>query len=70
MKINAVLMKEPDDTAVIGDVDAFINYLERGYALQDWRLLHKRAEKEIEREWGLPALTSWDIGACHMTESR
>ena len=69
MKMNTVLIKEPDDTAVIGDVDAFMTYLERGYALQDWRLLHKRALREIEREWGLPALISSDVESMRIPES-
>ncbi|MBM3225975.1 MAG: hypothetical protein FJZ47_19565 [Candidatus Tectomicrobia bacterium] len=32
----AELAINPEDTAVIGDVDAFIAYLESGQAMRDW----------------------------------
>ena len=30
------LIIEPEDTTVVGDVDAFIAYVENGQALRDW----------------------------------
>jgi hypothetical protein len=32
----AELAIAPEDTAIIGDVDAFIAYLENGQAMRDW----------------------------------
>lgn len=31
------LLDDPNDTAVIGDLDAFIDYVESGLAWYDWR---------------------------------
>ena len=39
---------EPNDTAVVGDLDAFMHYLENGQALQDWHALCQTACKELE----------------------
>jgi hypothetical protein len=32
----AILAIEPEDTTVVGDIEAFIEYVENGQALQDW----------------------------------
>ena len=34
---------EPNDTAVVGDLDAFMTYVETGQALQDWNALRQTA---------------------------
>lgn len=39
---------EPNETTVVGDLDAFMNYLENGQALQDWYALRQTACKELE----------------------
>jgi hypothetical protein len=42
------LAEIPEETAVIGDVDAFIKYLESGQALQDWNERIAQRLKELE----------------------
>jgi hypothetical protein len=42
------LIDEPDNTAVIGDLDAFMAYVESGQAWQDWRTLQEAARKELD----------------------
>ena len=37
------------DTTIVGDVDAFIDYVESGQALHDWQERRAGALKEIER---------------------
>jgi len=43
------LVNEPEDTAVVGDIDAFIAYIESGQALEDWntRMAALNAEYDI-----------------------
>jgi hypothetical protein len=47
MSLHALLLNAPDDTTVLGDLDAFIAYVENGQALQDWRWLQAEAMKEL-----------------------
>jgi hypothetical protein len=48
MTLPMPLNDETDDTAVIGDLDAFMTYVESGRALQDWHALCKAAAKEMD----------------------
>jgi hypothetical protein len=43
------LIDEPNDTAVIGDLEAFMAYVESGQAWHDWQELCTTAHKEFER---------------------
>jgi hypothetical protein len=36
MPLPPELLEEPEETTVVGDVEAFIAYVESGQALQDW----------------------------------
>ena len=36
MPLPPELLDEPEDTAIIGDIDAFVGYIESGQAEQDW----------------------------------
>ena len=47
MPLPVVLLNTPDDTTVLGDLDAFIAYVENGQALQDWRRLQAEAAQEL-----------------------
>jgi hypothetical protein len=40
-----VLAVVPEDTAVVGDIDAFMDYIENGQALRDW---HERIAMQTE----------------------
>lgn len=42
------LISTADDTTVIGDLDAFMVYVESGQALHDWRRLQASARKELD----------------------
>jgi hypothetical protein len=42
------LLEHPDDTAVIGNIDDFIAYIESGQALQDWQQRIAAVMKELE----------------------
>jgi hypothetical protein len=48
MPLPPELAELPDDTAVIGDLDAFIQYVESGQALQDWNERIAQRTKELE----------------------
>jgi hypothetical protein len=37
MPLPPELIEEPEETAVIGDIDAFMDYLESGQAERDWQ---------------------------------
>jgi hypothetical protein len=39
----------PADTVVMGDVDAFIAYVESGQALEEWQKCHAWALRELAR---------------------
>jgi hypothetical protein len=36
MPLPPELLEEPEETAVIGDLDAFMQYIDSGQAEQDW----------------------------------
>ena len=48
MALPPELLEHPDDTAVIGNIDDFITYIESGQALQDWHQRIAAAMKEME----------------------
>jgi hypothetical protein len=48
MRFPPELTEHPDDTIVIGDVDAFIEYVESGQAFDDWNTRIAVATKELE----------------------
>lgn len=48
MPLPPELAETPEETTVIGDVDAFIEYLESGQALQDWNERIAQRLKELE----------------------
>lgn len=48
MQFPPELTEHPDDTVVIGDVDAFIEYVESGQAFDDWNTRIAVATKELE----------------------
>ena len=48
MPLPSELLNAMDETTVVGDLDAFMVYLESGQAWQDWRHLHATAVKELE----------------------
>jgi hypothetical protein len=43
------IQEMPADTTVMGDIDAFIAYIESGQALNEWQKCHAKALQEIER---------------------
>lgn len=49
MVFPAELIDEPNDTAVIGDLEAFMAYLESGQAWHDWQELCTTAHREFAR---------------------
>lgn len=58
---------EPNDTAVVGDLDAFMTYVETGQALQDWNALRQTACKELE--WFLQSRNhTWRHIVCQGSE--
>ena len=59
MPLPSELLDATDETTVVGDLEAFMVYLESGQAWQDWRRLHATAVQELEgfmqarsRSWG------------------
>jgi hypothetical protein len=48
MPLPPELAELPDDTAVIGDLDAFMQYIESGQAFQDWNERIAQRAKELE----------------------
>jgi hypothetical protein len=48
MPLPPELVETPEDTAIIGDLDAFIEYLESGQALDDWHARIAQRAKELE----------------------
>jgi hypothetical protein len=44
------IQEMPADTTVMGDIDAFIAYIESGQALNEWQKCHAKARQEIERD--------------------
>ena len=49
MHLPIEIQEMPVDTTVMGDVDAFITYVESGQALDEWQKYHAKALQEIER---------------------
>jgi hypothetical protein len=47
MPLPPELIECPEDTAVLGDLEAFIEYLESGQALQDWNERLAQRMKEL-----------------------
>jgi hypothetical protein len=48
MPLPPELAELPDETAVVGDLDAFFQYVESGQALQDWNERIAQRAKELE----------------------
>jgi hypothetical protein len=48
MPLPPELADTPEDTTVIGDLDAFIDYLESGQALRDWNERIAQRAKELD----------------------
>lgn len=48
MPLPTKLFEEPEETAVVGDVDAFIQYVENGQAEQDWYMLIELYRQELD----------------------
>ena len=48
MPLPPELAEIPEETTVIGDVDAFMEYIESGQALQDWNERIAQRMKELE----------------------
>jgi hypothetical protein len=48
MPLPPELAEAPEETTVIGDVDAFIEYLESGQAFQDWNERLAQRARELE----------------------
>ena len=48
MPLPSELLNAMDETTVVGDLDAFMVYLESGQAWQDWKRLHAAAVKELD----------------------
>ena len=48
MRLPPELTEHPDDTAVIGDIDTFIEYVESGQAFHDWNTRITATMKELE----------------------
>lgn len=48
MPLPPELAELPEETTVIGDIDAFIDYLESGQALQDWNERIAQRVRELE----------------------
>ncbi|TSC63000.1 MAG: hypothetical protein G01um101448_140 [Parcubacteria group bacterium Gr01-1014_48] len=42
------LAEHPEDTAVVGDIEAFIEYVESGQAFLDWNERLAQRRKELE----------------------
>ena len=48
MPLPPELAEHPEETAIIGDIEAFFKYLESGQALQDWNEHMAFRIKELE----------------------
>jgi hypothetical protein len=48
MPLPPELAELPEDTAIVGDLEAFMDYLESGQALQDWNERLAQRLKELE----------------------
>ncbi len=48
MPLPPELASAPEDTTVIGDIDAFMEYIESGQALQDWNERRAALLRELE----------------------
>ncbi|GIX48956.1 MAG: hypothetical protein KatS3mg131_3167 [Candidatus Tectimicrobiota bacterium] len=48
MPLPPELAATPEDTAVVGDIDALIAYIESGQALQDWEERRAALLRELE----------------------
>ena len=48
MPLPPELAELPEDTAIVGDLEAFIDYIESGQALQDWNERLAQRLKELE----------------------
>jgi hypothetical protein len=48
MPLPPELIEEPDETTVIGDLDAFMNYIESGQAERDWHERLAMRLRELE----------------------
>lgn len=48
MPLPPELEKLPEDTAIVGDIEAFMDYIESGQAMQDWNERLAQRLKELE----------------------
>jgi hypothetical protein len=48
MPLPPELAEHPDETAVVGDIEVFIEYVESGQALKDWNERMAQRLKELE----------------------
>ena len=48
MPLPPELAEHPEDTAVVGDLEAFMEYIESGQALHDWNERIAQRAKELE----------------------
>jgi hypothetical protein len=48
MPLPPELAELPEDTAIVGDLEAFMDYIESGQALQDWNERLAQRLKELE----------------------
>jgi hypothetical protein len=48
MPLPNALLNTTDDTTIIGDMEAFMVYIESGQACHDWWQLHAVAMKELD----------------------
>jgi hypothetical protein len=58
MPLPPELAEEHDDTTVVGDIDAFIAYVESGQAMLDWQERMALRLKELEELCGSPTLAA------------
>ena len=48
MDVHALLYDVPEDTAVIGDVEGFLRYVESGQAAEDYDRLVAQYQRELD----------------------
>ena len=48
MPLPPELAEHPEDTVVLGDIDAFMDYVESGEALEDWNERVAQRLKKLE----------------------